>query len=78
MSHNTLRFVTLAGNVDLDIDEKFDMSKAMTDLRAAGYMMHPGFYVPINSILAVFTFDKEAQPGTPDNVNLSSEKGKLN
>jgi hypothetical protein len=78
MAHNQLRFCTICGNIDRGIDAGFDLAREITALRSAGYLLHESFYIPMSSILAVFTFDKDAQPGAPENINLSSDKGRLN
>ena len=79
MSHDKVRFVTVAGNIDMDMDPErgFEMSREMTGIRGAGYMMSESCYIPIGSILAVFTYDSKIaqQAGT---FNLGTDRGKLN
>lgn len=81
MAHDTVRFVTIAGNIDFKIGDPqapFVMAEQVNNLRASGYLMNDYLYVPVTSILAIFTFDSTAVPGTTNNVNLTSDKGRLN
>lgn len=79
MAHDKLRFVTVAGNVEFNIppDQPFDMVQQMNALRSSGFLMNESCYIPISSILAVFTFDSTLVEA-PNAINLSSDKGKLN
>lgn len=79
MAIDKVRFVTIAGNIDLDITPEFNMEQQMTAIRGCGYMMGPNVYLPVTSILAVFTYDSEVarQYGSTFDLN-AAPKGKMN
>lgn len=79
MSHDKVRFVTVCGNIDMDLDPNlgFNMQEQMAALRGSGYLMSESVYVPMTSILAVFTFDSKIVQQSSA-FNLGTDKGKLN
>lgn len=80
MPHDRVRFITLCGNVDMNIDEKFDLAREMTSIRGAGFYMSPSFYFPLTSILGVVTYDsQQAAEGKVGELSIDPvAKGKLN
>ncbi len=79
MAIDKVRFVTIAGNIDLDIQPDFDLAQQINLIRSAGYMMGPNVYLPLTSILAVFVYDSEIakQIGPTFDLN-AAPKGKMN
>lgn len=79
MAIDKVRFVTIAGNIDLDITPEFNLDQQITMIRGAGYMMGPNVYLPLTSILAVFTYDSEIAKQIGPTFDLNAvPKGKMN
>lgn len=49
---------------DFSAPEGFKLIEWVTMVRAAGYVLNPGLYVPVDQIQAVFMFNPEQPPAT--------------
>lgn len=80
MPIDRVRFVTLAGNIEMNITaETFDLAREMTSIRSCGYAMGPTYYLPVSSILAVVTYDSVAVAEGRETVDISvPDRGQMN